>query len=127
MTQDPTTERREIEKRMMDATQELLELRFNPTEWLDSQALKTFSEALYELVQFHEWHGEIRDTVVGFLGISAYLIVTGLLNDMLRDEQNTDLHEKMAQTLDHIQIQMQNIIAEGYSKMYWDEENSGSE
>ncbi|HVU13385.1 MAG TPA: hypothetical protein VHD90_19035 [Phototrophicaceae bacterium] len=127
MTQDATTERREIEKRMMDSTQKLLELRFNPTEWLDSQALKTFSEALYELVQFHEWHGEIRDTVVGFEGIQAYLTVTGLLRDMLRDEANSELREKMSETLDHIEILLQKIIAEGYSKMYWDEENPSCE
>src|SRR5690348_9841681 len=107
MTQDAHTERREIEKQLMASAEELLGLYSNPAQWLDSQALKTFSKALYELVQFHQWHGEIRDTVVGFLGINAYIIVTGLLNEMLLDEKNSDLHEKMKGKLDYIKMTMQ--------------------
>ncbi|MBI1258663.1 MAG: hypothetical protein GC204_14440 [Chloroflexi bacterium] len=127
MTQDANAERREIEKRLMRSADELLKLRFNPEQWLESQALKTFMETLYELVQFHQWHGEIRDTVVGFLGISAYIIVTGLLDEMLLEEKNSDLHEKMKEELDYIKTTMQEIIAEGYAKTYWDEEHQDNE
>lgn len=127
MTQEANAERREIEKRLNSCTGELLKLRFNPEQWLESLVLKTFTETLHELVKFHTWHGEIRDTVVGFEGISAYLIVTGLLDEMLHDDKNTELREKMEEKLDHIKIQMQEIIAEGYAKMYYDEENKSSD
>jgi hypothetical protein len=58
---------------------------------------------------------------------TEHLVATGSLRDMLRDEKNSDLHGIMSEKLDHITILMQEIIAEGYAKMYWDEEHPDRE
>ena len=121
MTQDANAERREIEKRLMSSVNAIINIGLDSVQWLDSQPLKNFTETLYELVTFHTWHGEIGDTVVGFEAVSAYMIVTGQLYEMLRDERFSDSYERIGDELDYITSLMQKIIAEGYSKMYYDE------
>jgi hypothetical protein len=75
-------------------------------------------------VRFHENRGDIREPVIGFEGLNAYLIVTQQLIEMSQREEYVKHHQKIRRTLDHIEILIDEIISEGYARMHHDEDEN---
>lgn len=80
MSEDANVVRRDIEKRLLEAAMTLMRENFAS---LDGDSFYRFADTLKELISYHEMYGDIRDTVIGFEGLNAYLIVTRRLNGML--------------------------------------------
>lgn len=121
MSEEANAARREIEKRLLDAAETLMQENFGS---LDGDSFYKFADTLKELVSYHETYGDIRDTVIGFEALNAYLIVVRRLNGMLRESTFSRQHIKIREKLDYIETLIDEIISEGYGKMYYDDEEN---
>jgi hypothetical protein len=116
-------EQKAIEKRLWNALEEALKnSSFGSMQWLLSEDMGLYFKVLDELVDFHERRGDIRETLLGFEALNSYIVVTRGLNMLLGKALNSQQRNQILAQLARVEGMMDDIIAEGYTKMHSNEE-----
>jgi hypothetical protein len=116
------TEQKKLEKRLWLAVEALLNSGLGSEVWLKGDNLDRYFKTFEELVEFHKSRGDIRETTIGFEGLNAYLVIERQLNEMLISAATSQYRALIAEKLGYLNALLDDIIAEGYTKMHSDED-----